>query len=188
MINCPYCNKQLAKKSLNRHLSTYHLDEYNKQVQLIKALFYDNNFGKATLDQYTNVILSIGTIYNIWKNTYNDSERKYRKQKYHIHKIGQNIINTICPICGNIKEKQLTAHIKVYHPHEYDKLIIKIRDLFYDEAFVRQNYDKYKDKLYGISYSTVYNLWLNQFGKTLVSHRKRINNFIQCLESKKKKK
>lgn len=193
-INCPYCNQLLIQEALNRHLCAKHLDKYNEQINLIKSLFFDYNFSESTLDQYSQVILSYKTILNIWKQTYTDLERKLRMKKcnvlhqskndqflnnfsnnnYNNTNTNKNEINNICSICGEIKEKQLISHIKNYHQDIYKRLIANIKNLFYDSNFVRQNYDRYKNKLCNISYSTIYNIWVSNFGKKIVSNRQKI--------------
>ena len=84
------------------------------------------------------------------------------------------IIGNQCPVCGNIKEKQLISHIKQYHIDIYTKLIADIKNSFYDKNFVRKNYDQYKNKFFNISYSTIYNIWIREFDKKLVTNRQKM--------------
>ena len=75
---CKYCLEKISLLNFNKHLQTNHIDEYNEQVQLVKQLFFDDNFSEKTINNYQDVILSYNVIRNIWKQTYTKEERKQR--------------------------------------------------------------------------------------------------------------
>lgn len=81
MMKCKYCDKVVRKDKFIRHLKSEHRNEYKEQVQLIKELFFDYNFGENTLDQYPQVVISINAVYTIWKQFYTSEERKERGYK-----------------------------------------------------------------------------------------------------------
>lgn len=77
-MKCKYCQREINASNFNNHLRVNHIDEYNKQVELAKQLFFDDNFSEATINNYPDIILSYKVIRNIWKETYNSKERKER--------------------------------------------------------------------------------------------------------------
>lgn len=352
-MKCKYCNKEVGKTGFNQHLKAYHSEEYNQQVQLIKQLFFDDNFSEITINNYPDIVLSYNAIRNLWKQMYNDDQRKERMKrctalhnkgkntnrvpstiarqrmslsrikylKQHPHKlavsgfrpdIGHNanstyeaniyrifqkekknykretenifpivfpdqsihnyiidicdidglfaapgtfieikgymdersllkincfkrqypqynliiignkyqknyqpdidyrqlenkykvqiplwetshdniktnpqkwsIDNTIqndtapssifyCPECGPVSGKRIWTHIKHFHPQLYMDIIKLIKELFKDANFLPHTYDQYKDKLYGVSYSSIRRQWEKIFGKKRVAAR-----------------
>lgn len=54
------------------------MNHYIEQVELAKKLFFDYNFSEATIDNYPDIYLNIGTINRIWQQTYTKQERKER--------------------------------------------------------------------------------------------------------------
>lgn len=84
---CPFCNKKISSSTFNTHLRIHHIDEFDKQIQLIKQLFYDIKFCEATLKDYPEIYVNINTVYKIWKQYYSLEERKNRGKQCNAYRV-----------------------------------------------------------------------------------------------------
>ena len=132
---CPFCNRIYGLSTFNQHLKCIHPEEYKQQVELVKQLFNDYNFSANTIDTYTNVYLTMGCIYKIWKNTYDKKtcmERGKKCNAYH-----NSIIKKGTKVSDKTKKKlsviQSTIRQNQSHQQYYNNFIAGYRpdiDLF----------------------------------------------------------
>lgn len=93
-----------------------------------------------------------------------------------------------CPICGKIHNAKIYMHIKSFHKDLYEDLIYYINSLFYDTKFTKSSINQYRDKIYDISYSTIYSIWRKKYGNNVVSKRPQVLKNIREENKKENKK
>ena len=79
-IKCPQCHKSIDQSHINQHFAVHHPEFYQRQVNLVKQLFYDYNFSEYNIEQYSELYLKMSSIYKIWQETYTKEERQQRSK------------------------------------------------------------------------------------------------------------
>lgn len=79
-----------------------------------------------------------------------------------------------CSECGIVHGKQIWTHIQHFHPDMHTQIIALIKKLFYDKNFWPHTYDKYKEQLHGVSYTSVMREWVKIFGHEQVTNRQKL--------------
>lgn len=172
---CPECGLVQGVRLVD-HIKYYHEELYEEIVKTIKELFYDKNFVKTNIDQYKDKIygFSMNTAYRIWKQEFGEETVNNKRNILNPKKEKEKKAFINCPICGQVHSKWLFTHIKQNHEELYKEIMELIKKLFYDKNFVQDHIDQYKDKLYGIEYTSVYQQWKEIYGSELVSQRTKL--------------
>lgn len=159
---------------------------YMDERSLIKI-----NCFKKQYPQYKLIIIGVKQKNYIPDIDYKQLEIKYQKQiplwettkdnirvnptKWNINKQPvKKSVDIKCPICGKIHNVKVYIHIKCFHKDLYEDLIYYINSLFYDIKFTKSSINQYRDKIYDISYSTIYSIWRKKYGNNVVSKRPQV--------------